>query len=218
MSHESDHSPCYAMQLQVDSFLDGELRSESEHAFLAHVAGCAECAHELRFAQHLHEAVLDLPSVDCADTLVDSIYSATKPASNSVLVQGGQPPLTTRWRDLVAKLSPPSPLALSLGALALCAVAAALSVGVSVETRSQAPELASVAPAQELAERSVDSEEVRAALTELNTAIEYLNRVSRQTEAMIGERFVVWPLQQNVDSSLRRASFRLNEGLNDGPI
>lgn len=60
--------------------------------------------------------------------------------------------------------------------------------------------------------------EVRKALEELNTAIDYLSRVSRQTETVIGERFVVLPLQQSVNSSLRGASFSGNEDRQAGPI
>lgn len=63
-----------------------------------------------------------------------------------------------------------------------------------------------------------DAAEVRMALEELNTAIDYLIRVSRQTETMIGERFVVLPLQQSVNSSLRRASFSGNEDRQAGTI
>jgi hypothetical protein len=82
----------------------------------------------------------------------------------------------------------------------------------AVASSSPVAETPSVTPA------AFDAEQVRMALEELNTAIDYLNRVSQQTETMIGERFVVLPLQQSVNSSLRRASFSGNEDRQAGPI
>ena len=73
MSQSSEQTQCYAMQLQIDTFLDGELEGEQQLAFVGHVAECGDCAHELRYAQHLYESVLDLPKADCSDALVENL-------------------------------------------------------------------------------------------------------------------------------------------------
>jgi hypothetical protein len=73
MSQSSEQTQCYAMQLQIDTFLDGDLVGEQQLAFVGHVAECGGCAHELRYAQHLYESVLDLPKADCSDALVENL-------------------------------------------------------------------------------------------------------------------------------------------------
>jgi len=73
MSQSSEQTQCYAMQLQIDTFLDGDLVGEQQLAFVGHVAECGGCAHELRYAQHLYESVLDLPKADFSDALVDNL-------------------------------------------------------------------------------------------------------------------------------------------------
>ncbi len=75
MSQSSEQTQCYAMQLQIDTFLDGELEGEQQLAFVGHVAECGDCAHELRYAQHLYESVLDLPKADFSDALVDNLVA-----------------------------------------------------------------------------------------------------------------------------------------------
>ena len=75
MSRSSEQTQCYAMQLQIDTFLDGDLVGEQQLAFVGHVAECRGCAHELRYAQHLYESVLDLPKADCSDALVDNLVA-----------------------------------------------------------------------------------------------------------------------------------------------
>ena len=56
------------------------------------------------------------------------------------------------------------------------------------------------------------------ALEELNVAIEYLNQLTERTEVMIGERFLIAPLQDSLNASFERAGKRNSKPLNDGPI
>jgi hypothetical protein len=84
-------------------------------------------------------------------------------------------------------------------------------------TRQEAPQIAEAVVERATPATTFDAADVRVALEELNTAIDYLNRVSRQTEEMIGERFVVLPLQQSISGSLRRASFERDADA-QGPI
>jgi hypothetical protein len=87
MNRSSEQTQCYAMQLQIDTFLDGELEGERQLAVIGHVAECGGCAHELRYAQHLYESVLDLPKADCSDALVDNLMAIS--SQNRVQRHGG---------------------------------------------------------------------------------------------------------------------------------
>ncbi len=51
-------------------------------------------------------------------------------------------------------------------------------------------------------------EDVSQALQDLNLAIDYLNQVSQRTEAMIGGRFLVTPLQDSINASFQKAGIR----------
>ena len=60
-------------------------------------------------------------------------------------------------------------------------------------------------------------EDIARALLELNTAIDYLNRVSQRTESMIGGRFLVSPLRDRINSSLERAVLDAKDLLENDP-
>ena len=61
-------------------------------------------------------------------------------------------------------------------------------------------------------------QDISQALQDLNLAIDYLNQVSQRTEVMIGDRFLVTPLQDSLNASFERASNRSQEPLQNGPI
>ena len=236
MSRSSEQTQCYAMQLQIDTFLDGELEGEQQLAFVRHVAECGGCAHELRYAQHLYESVLDLPKADCSDALVDNLVAIS--SQKRVQQHGGHEEHRGKTGALAETSRQPSrvgffaqldqffrdrlPLTIGFAAFSTLVIAVVIVMAPRVDNAPQ-PLVAEVTPdlsAENAAmiPAAFDAAEVRMALEELNTAIGYLNRVSRQTETMIGERFVVLPLQQSVNSSLRRASFSGNEDRQAGPI
>lgn len=236
MSRSSEQTQCYAMQLQIDTFLDGELEGEQQLAFVGHVAECGDCAHELRYAQHLYESVLDLPKADCSDALVDNLVAIS--SQKRVQQHGGHEEHRGKTGALAETSRQPSrvgffaqldqffrdrlPLTIGFAAFSTLVIAVVIVMAPRVDNAPQ-PLVAEVTPdlsAENAAmiPAAFDAAEVRMALEELNTAIDYLNRVSRQTETMIGERFVVLPLQQSVNSSLRRASFSGNEDRQAGPI
>lgn len=236
MSRSSEQTQCYAMQLQIDTFLDGELEGEQQLAFVGHVAECGGCAHELRYAQHLYESVLDLPKADFSDALVDNLVAIS--SQKRVQQHGGHEEHRGKTGALVETSRQPSrvgffaqleqffrdrlPLTIGFAAFSTLVIAVVIVIAPRVDNAPQ-PLVAEVTPdlsAENAAmiPAAFDAAEVRMALKELNTAIDYLKRVSRQTETMIGERFVVLPLQQSVNSSLRRASFSGNEDRQAGPI
>lgn len=236
MSRSSEQTQCYAMQLQIDTFLDGELEGEQQLAFVGHVAECRGCAHELRYAQHLYESVLDLPKADCSDALIDNLVAISSQKrvqqheaheghgekTGALTESSRQPSRVGFFTQLDQFFRDRLPLTIGFAALSTLVIAVVIVMAPRVDNAPQ-PLVAEVTPDLSgenaaMSPAAFDAAEVRMALEELNTAIDYLNRVSRQTETMIGERFVVLPLQQNVNSSLRRASFSGNEDRQAGPI
>jgi len=236
MSRSSEQTQCYAMQLQIDTFLDGELDGEQQLAFVGHVAECGGCAHELRYAQHLYESVLDLPKADCSDALIDNLVAISsqkrvqqhegheghREKTGALAETSRQPSRVGFFTQLDQFFRDRLPLTIGFAALSTLVIAVVIVMTPRVDNAPQ-PLVAEVTPDLSgenaaMIPAAFNAAEVRIALEELNTAIDYLNRVSRQTETMIGERFVVLPLQQNVNSSLRRASFSGNEDRQAGPI
>ncbi|MBL6753182.1 MAG: zf-HC2 domain-containing protein [Pseudomonadales bacterium] len=230
MNKSSEQTQCYAMQLQIDTFLDGELEGDQQAAFVGHVAECSGCAHELRYAQNLYESVLDLPEFDCSDVLIDNLLAiSTQRATQRVEDSEDASAETTRLplrAGLFAQLDQffreRLPLTIGFAAVSTLVIAVAIvmaprgdNLPQSVVADVSSNSIAEMSPVTPVA---FDAEQVRMALEELNTAIDYLNRASQQTETMIGERFVVLPLQQSVNNSLRRASFSGNEERQAGPI
>ncbi len=235
MNKSSEQTQCYAMQLQIDTFLDGELEGDQHAAFVGHIAECSGCAHELRYAQNLYESVLDLPKVDCSDALVDNLLAiSAQSATQRVEGSEGASAEATRlspgvgfFAQLDQFFRDRLPLTIGFAAVSALVIAVAIVMAPGVmapggdDPLQPVVAVASSSPVAEtppFTPAAFDAEQVRMALEELNTAIDYLNRVSQQTETMIGERFVVLPLQQSVNSSLRRASFSGNEDRQAGPI
>ncbi len=185
----SNNSQCYFVQLQVDSFLDGELPDSQQQVFLGHVQACSGCAAELQFARNLHDAVLDLPLLDCSDSALEPAYRISS--------QGGSAEeswVSALWNWLAA-----SPLAFRLAAPAIAMLLVVLVVSGEFAVGPQSPQIA----VEETEQYS--PAEIQQALNELNLAIDYLNDVSKRTEVMIGERFLIDPLQDSINASFDRA-------------
>ena len=63
-------SQCYFIQLQIDGYLDGDLSEAQSGVFMSHVQGCSGCASEFQYAQTIQDAVLELPQMSCADSVL----------------------------------------------------------------------------------------------------------------------------------------------------
>lgn len=202
---DSGDSQCYFVQLQIDSFLDGELRTEQQKIFAAHMHGCSACAGELQFAQTLHDTVLDLPLLNCTDAALEPVDRLGREPGEPGSRQAG-------WLDALADWLATLPAGLRYGAPAAAAVVITLLLLPALNNESEVPAVA------DAGETEYSQEDVLAALGDLNTAIRYLNEVSQRTEAMIGGRFVLVPLQESLNASFERVSDRENDSLDDGPI
>jgi anti-sigma factor RsiW len=207
---ETNESQCYFVQLQIDSFLDGELAAAQRDAFLAHVQQCQQCGNEYRYAQTVQDEVLGLPLLDCAELALEPIHRLAEGSQ----VDPGSP--ASAWWGRLGDLVHGTPLLLryAVPALALAVLALLLLPVVSSpqqETTLMAGQSARTEPAYK-------PEDVVQALEELNVAIEYLNQLTERTEVMIGERFLIAPLQDSLNASFERAGKRNSKPLNDGPI
>ena len=215
MSAETTQSRCYAVQLQIDTFLDGDLADSPAQGFIEHVGSCAACARELRFAQHLHDRVLDMPMLDLSDAVVDELLTKVR----SEPQQGDATP--ARPRAEPGGFLPGMRAAfVGLGGrgLALFSVVfLVLAVGVVQFSRptSNKPQLAD---SQALVGTPTELESVRVALEDLNLAIDTLNRLSRKTESLVGERFVLQPLREGVLGTVREAIYEPQQQDVRGPI
>ena len=74
----NSESQCYFIQLQIDGYLDGDLSDAQRTLFMSHVQGCAACAKQFHFAQAVQDAVLDLPRIDCDDSVLEPVYRLGK--------------------------------------------------------------------------------------------------------------------------------------------
>ncbi len=184
----SNNSQCYFVQLQVDSFLDGELPETQQQVFLGHVQSCGGCAAQLQFARSLHDAVLDLPLLDCPDSVLEPVYRI---ASADRIAQ---PWWSALWSWINS--APPS---LRFAAPAFAALLIAIVLNFDFSPDAPPPQIAVEESAQ------YSPEEIQQALKDLNLAIDYLNEVSQRTEVMIGERFLIDPLQDSINASFDRA-------------
>lgn len=201
MATNSD-SQCYFIQLQIDSYLDGDLSQPQQDVFMTHVHECAQCAAELRYAQTIQDCVIDLPKFDCNDQALEPVYR---------LLPEGEPGAVKRasWRQWIASLSPTWSYALpALAAIALVAVMVSQQLGFGTDD-------AIVADARD---QEYSPEEVQTALRELNMAIDYLNEVSQRTEVMIGDRFLVQPIRESLNASFEEALHSQGEALDNDPI
>lgn len=201
MSNNSE-SQCYFIQLQIDSFLDGELSSVQQDIFHTHIEGCEECAKEYRFAQTIHDAALELPSIDCDDLVLE-------PAHRLGSTQG------SRAHNLISHVigwlqSVPASIRYG-GALTALVVLVALIGFPSVQPENSVVQ-------QDI---SYSPEEIQQAVEDLNVAIEYLNQIGMRTEALIGDRFLLSPIEDSINASfesIRKSSSSTEDDYQNDPI
>lgn len=217
MPTNTNESQCYLMQLQIDSFLDGELTPGQQDTFMSHVHGCSECAQEYRFARTMQDALIDMPLLDCHDAVLEPAHEIAR-GSLPISEEAKDSPLKGFFDWLVS-----APLAVWVAApafaVALLAVALLPLTPTSEPTQ---PQLASQSQ-NSVVTTPVDFEEygpedIARALLELNTAIDYLNKVSQRTESMIGGRFLVSPLRDRINASFERAVLDPEDPLENDPI
>ena len=205
----SSNSQCYFIQLQIDSFLDGELGSAQKQDFTTHVNTCAACAQELHFAQTLHDRVGDLPKVDCDDSVLEPVYRITRnaPATSD----GG---ISLRGEFVQWLYATPTLLRVAVPT----AMVTVLAVAIGFVTLTEEPQQGFVP--QQVANNEVEytQEDVIRALVELNTAIEYLNAAGERTESMIGDRFLLQPLQESLNASFESIRNEDADSLQNDPI
>lgn len=202
-------SKCYFNQLQIDGYLDGDLSEAQQGVFMSHVQDCSACASEFRYAQTVQDAVMELPQIECEDFVLEPVHSLTA-GGRQVNEEVHRDSLVTQIAGLLNSV--PLYFRYSFSAALVAAVAVAISL--NVVTPIEEPETL-------VASESVEEfspQDIALALQELNVAIDYLNQVSQRTEVMIGDRFLVTPLQDSINASFSRASSREDVPLNNGPI
>ena len=204
----NSESQCYFVQLQIDGYLDGDLNEAQQGVFMSHVQGCAGCANEFRYAQTIQDAIIELPQIECSDTVLEPMQRLASAEKKAPVPRQGD-----SFGSLLSSLFNSIPLYFRYGIAATVAVlAVALSLGVSTPVQS---------PQQLVASESAEqytAEDISQALLELNVAIDYLNQLSQRTEVMIGDRFLVSPLQDSINASFQKAGIRDNDPLQNGPI
>lgn len=205
----NNDSQCYFVQLQIDSFLDGEMDSAQQAEFHAHVGQCAVCAQELKFAHMLHESIVSLPQLDCEDAVLEPIHR----------LGAAEPEQRSWWRDTLAWLdSMPVFARYALPALLVALIMLPFVFTESSEVPGQMapPLLAEQGTGPESTEYS--TADVQKALADLNLAMQYLNQVGLRTEVMIGDRFLVTPVRDSVRASFEKGRDRTDVPPRSDPI
>lgn len=200
----NNESQCYFVQLQFDTYLDGELGQAQRDEFQAHVKNCETCAQEFKYAQTLYDFVLDMPQLDCGDHVLEPIRN---PHSGFHNAGTGKPGFWQSLQDLLTTV----PVFVRYAVPVVLLVVLVLPV--AERLRSPVSEVPQIADATPAAAPLYTPEEIQQALLDLNTAIDYLNSVGRRTEVMIGDRFIVSPIQESLD-----ASFEVMRRVNDDPL
>ncbi len=205
---QKNESQCYFTQLQIDSYLDGEMSAAQQEGFVTHMHECTACAAELRFAQSLHDAVLDLPMLNCTEEVLEPALRLTEqPAPTESAA-----PFWQGFLDWLA--AAPAAVRYAVPAAALTALLLSLAPALQL-TEQPAPEVANQVA---VGEQEYSPEEVFNALRDLNLAIDYLNEVSQRTEVMIGDRFIITPLQETLNASFEHLATEGDENVSNGPI
>ncbi|MEX0962431.1 MAG: hypothetical protein WDZ52_00105 [Pseudohongiellaceae bacterium] len=205
----SNESQCYFIQLQIDGYLDQELNEAQQLVFVSHVQACAVCASEFRYAQTVHDAVMELPQIDCMDSVLEPVYRSAAAES-----QTAEPRQRESLPSQLGAFLYGLPLYFRYGLSSAVVAVIALAVSFSVITPRDKPEQL---VANESAEQ-YSAEDISRALEELNVAIDYLNQLSQRTEVMIGDRFLVSPIQDSINASFEKAMMRESDPLQNGPI
>lgn len=199
----NNESQCYFVQLQFDSYIDGDLNDAQIESFLQHINGCEECAQEFRYAQTVQDGLLDLPLLDCAESTLGQVQLAARSSQAAVKVTGS-------WvHDLFEWISATPPLVrYAFPALAV-ALVGLITLPSWQPSSSSAPQLVAEQNdsfSSPLATIPVNYSpaEIAQAMQELNLAIEYLNQVTQRTEALVGNRFLITPLRDRLNASFER--------------
>ncbi|PCI76662.1 MAG: hypothetical protein COB20_10060 [SAR86 cluster bacterium] len=202
-------SKCYFIQLQIDGYLDGDLSEAQQGVFMSHVQDCSACASEFRYAQTIQDAVIELPQIECDDLVLEPVYE---------LAAGGRLGKDEVHRDsLIAQIGGllnSVPLYFRYGFSAALVAVVAVVVSFSVVTPIEGPETLVASESVEQYSR----EDIVQALHELNVAMDYVSQLSQRTEVMIGDRFLVTPLQDSINASFQRVRTREYDPLQNGPI
>lgn len=197
----NNESQCYFVQLQFDTYLDGELGPAQRDEFQAHVQNCQTCAQEFKYAQTLYDFVLDMPQLDCGEHVLEPIRNPARK------FKAAGPDFWQSLQDLLTSV----PIVVRYAVPAVLLVV--LMLPVAERLRSPVSGVPQIADATQATPPQYTPEEIQQALLDLNTAIEYLNSVGRRTEVMIGDRFIVNPIQESLD-----ASFEVMRRVNDDPL
>lgn len=214
MSTNSE-SQCYFIQLQIDSFVDGELSSAQREVFMSHVHTCEDCGRELQYAQTVHDAILDLPVINCDENVLEPIHRLVNNGHESA-APARSSSLWTALGDWLGSASMFVRYAMPVVAVAVLAIAIWPAV---FGPTQDAPQVASQeVQTVDMQQVTYGPEDIQQALLDLNLAIDYLNEVSQRTEVMIGDRFLVTPLQDSLNASFERAMERNRDALLDDPI
>ena len=205
-------SQCHFVQLQIDSFIDGDLDAPQVEAFKNHVGDCQACEQELLYAQSMLGAVRDLPLLDCPDHVLEPIHrlSGGSSATDSTSTQS----LLSRLQQLFSD----APVFARYAFPMVLVVMLAILFTITPRWQENGPQLAEVPQVSAEAVEQYSPEDIYQALQDLNLAIEYLSDMSRRTEAMIGDRFLITPLQESLDASFQSIGRNSNDSLNDDPI
>jgi hypothetical protein len=140
---------------------------------------------------------MGLPQIECEDLVLEPINSLTIGGSYA----NKEVHRDSRVTQIFGLLnSVPLYFRYGFSAALVAVVAVAISLNVVTPIEEYSPQ------------------DIALSLQELNVAIDYLNQVSQRTEVMIGDRFLVTPLQDSINASFQRANIRENVPLNNGPI
>lgn len=200
----SGESKCYFVQLQFDTFLDGELSQAQSDEFQSHVHKCQVCARELKYARTLHDFVLDMPQLDCDDRVLEPIHRL---GGGGRITNPGRPAFWQGLQDLLTAV--PMFVRYAVPVLLL----AVMVLPIVSRVTSPAPEAPLIAESTTTTAPEYSPAEIQQALSDLNMAIQYLHSAGLRTEVMIGDRFIVTPIQESLD-----ASFEVMRRVNDDPL
>lgn len=212
MSNQSN-SKCQLFQLHIDAYLDGDLESARTSELEAHLEQCEHCNAEVRYAQQLHAAVIDLPILNCSDAAlepIDRLFEQGVTSNTDASETKGH------WlRDMINSI----PGFVRYGAPATLVLLVGLGLGSGYLQPENSVEIAGVDPAnvQEVPRYSED--EIIQALQDLEVALDYLGQMSQRTNVMIEDRFVRRQLEDSIRASFRDQDIETPDTSNpNGPI
>ena len=152
---------------------------------------------------------MELPQIECEDRVLEPVHGLTAAGRQANEEVPRDSPVTQ-----IAGLLSCVPLYFRYGFSAALAGVVAVVISLNVVTPiEESGQLVVSEPVEEFSPA-----DIALALQELNVAIDYLTQVSQRAEVMIGDRFLITPLQDSINASFSRASIRKNFPLNKGPI